>query len=38
MEEKAKIPEELDEEKTQVQFREGAHSTFGVRTPIGGRL
>jgi hypothetical protein len=38
MTEQAKIPEEPDEVKPQVQFREGAHSEFGARTPLGGRL
>jgi hypothetical protein len=38
MKEKAKIPEEPDEGKCQVLFREGAHSKIGAWTPIGGRL
>jgi hypothetical protein len=38
MTEHAKITEELDAVKPHAQFREGAHSTFGVRTPLGGRL
>jgi hypothetical protein len=38
MKKHAKIVEEPAEVKHRVQFREGAHSTFGVRTPLGGKL
>jgi len=38
MEEKAIIPEESNEEKPLFLRCEGAHSKFGVRIPIGGRL